>query len=233
MENPRAETRGNPAVVVTLRIAVAMLALEALFLLGAAFFHQSLLLTILSMLGANHLGGRLAFIAMGFEQGLGSLSIITIILYHNTMYLLIMYSLFVKLSSGLGKLALIKRYMESLKNNALLRTRRRKSWSGLILFVFVWIPLPWTGAAIGSYIAHLVGYTVRQTLRIVAPAMWLGVVIWTLWFDELYAYLNRFGPGKTQYLTIALIGIPVVYSLVDFILKRRPASGDPPQDREK
>jgi uncharacterized membrane protein len=217
----------------TLRIGIFMLALEALVLSSAALFDRPLLLTLLSMLGANHIGGRLAFIAMGFEQGLSSFPIIAIIIYHNTMYLLIMYSLFVKLSSGLGKLRFIKGYMESLKNSTLLRTRRRKSWSGFVLFVFVWIPLPWTGAAIGSYIAHLVGYSTRQTLRVVAPAMWLGVVIWTLWFDELYAYLDRLGPGKTQYLTVALIGIPAVYSLIDLLLKRRRSSGNGGPGQEK
>ena len=224
---------GGQAVAWTLRIGILILALEVLFLLAAAVFKKSLLLTLLSMLGANHLGGRLAFIAMGLEQGLGALPIIAVIVYHNTMYLLIMYSLFVKLSSGLGRLKVVKGYMQSLKNSALLRTRRRKRWSGLVLFVFVWIPLPWTGAAIGSYIAHLVGYSTRQTLKIVAPAMWLGVVIWTLWFDELYAYLDRLGPGKTQYLTIALIGIPAVYSLADLLVKRRRGVRERNQDQEK
>lgn len=232
-ESPITGRDGGSAVGWALRIGIYMLGLEVFFLVGTSVFAESLLLPLLSMLAANHLGGRLAFIAMGLEQGLAVLTIILIILYHNTMYLLIMYSLFVKLSSGLGKLKFVKGYMESLKNNTLLRTRRRKNWSRLALFVFVWIPFPWTGAAIGSYIAYLVGYSTRQTLKTVAPAMWLGVVIWTLWFDELYAYIDRFGSWKTWYLTIALIGIPAVYSLADVFVKRRRAARDNGQALDK
>ena len=198
-----------------------MLALEGLSLLGLALFHNELFFVLLSMLAANHLGGRLAFIAMGLELNLVAGPIILIILFHNSMYLLIMYSLFVKLSSGLARVKFIQGYLETLRRGAVLQAGRRGRWSRLALFVFVWIPFPWTGAAIGSYIAHLVGYSVNQTLKIVGPAMWLGVIIWTLWFDELYAYVERLGLENTLFITIPLIGIPLLYSLIDMLVKRR------------
>lgn len=82
-------------------------------------------------------------------------------------------------------------------------------WFGLSLFV--WIPLPWTGAVIGSYIAHLEGYSTRETFLIVIPSMWIGIISWTLWFDELYEFIEQFGKGRTIFLTIFLLFLPILY----------------------
>jgi uncharacterized membrane protein len=123
------------------------------------------------MIIANHIGGRLAFIATGLENNLSIHSIIPLIIFYNTAYLLLMYSLFVIFSKQMKKIAFSKRSITSMHKKANKRRKIVKKWNRIILLLFVWVPLPWTGAVIGSYIAHLEGYNTRDTLLTIMPAM--------------------------------------------------------------
>jgi len=198
-----------------LLIGTLFLAVELAFFIFWVVVNYSFATKILSMVTANHVGGRLAFIAVGLENGLSSYLIIPIIVFYNTTYLFLMYSIFVFFSDRVKKIKFIRNYLESLENKAIRKKSLIKKWNWFGLSLFVWIPLPWTGAVIGSYIAHLEGYNTRDTLSIVIPSMWIGIVSWTLWFDELYELIEQFGKGRTILLTIFLIIVPIIYTLLE------------------
>lgn len=198
-----------------------LLALEVIFLVFLGLVNKELFGTLITTLAANHAGGRLAFIAVGLEMGLSPYFIITFICLHNTMYLLLAYSVFVYAFDHISRLRLIRNYIHSLQENAAKRRKLLKKWNWIGISFFVWIPLPWTGAVIGSYIAHLEGYPPRETLAITAPAMWVGIVTWTLWFDRLYEFVEKFGKGKTVFLTLFLLAVPLVFYIVDWVKRYR------------
>lgn len=195
----------------TIIVGIAFLGIELIFFIFWLIVNSSFAAKILSMVAANHLGGRLAFIAGGLENGLSFYLIIPIIVFYNTTYLLLMYSIFVFFSERVKKLKFIRNYIESIQNKAKNKNRLFKKWNWFGLSLFVWIPLPWTGAVIGSYIAHLEGYDTRETFLIVIPSMWVGIISWTLWFDELYEFIEQFGKGRTIFLTIFLLFLPILY----------------------
>ncbi len=202
-----------------LAAGVVLLAAELAFFVFFVFAKSSFAAIIASMVGANHLGGRLAFIAVGLENGLPSFLVILIILFYNTTYLLLMYSLVVLFFERMKRFKVFKGQMESLKKKAEKKKKFLKKWNWFGISFFVWIPLPWTGGVIGSYIAHLEGYNTRETLFIVLPAMWVGIISWTLWFDELYDFVERFGKDKTIFLTLFLVLVPILFYLIDIIKK--------------
>ncbi len=204
----------------TLAAGVVLLAAELAFFGFFVFANSYFAAIIASMVGANHLGGRLAFIAVGLENGLPSYLVILIILFYNTTYLFLMYSLFVLFSERMKRFKIFKRQIESLKKKAEKKKKFLKNWNWFGISFFVWIPLPWTGGVIGSYIAHLEGYNTRETLFIVLPSMWVGIISWTLWFDELYDFVERFGKDKTIFLTLFLVMVPVLLYLTDIIKKK-------------
>ena len=76
-----------------LAAGVVLLAAELAFFVFFVFAKSYFAAIIASMVGANHLGGRLAFIAVGLENGLPSYLVILIILFYNTTYLFLMYLL--------------------------------------------------------------------------------------------------------------------------------------------
>jgi uncharacterized membrane protein len=128
---------------------------------------STLAVRILSMISANHLGGRMAFIGVGFEFGLPSSLIIFVILLYNTTYLLILNFLMVYFQEKIQKVKFIHRYIESLKEIAEMRAQSMKKWRWIGIIVFVWLPLPMTGAVMGSIIAYIERYNIRNTLLMV------------------------------------------------------------------
>jgi uncharacterized membrane protein len=198
-----------------------MLVIEIGLFIACTLVDQKFAAKILSMITANHIGGRLPFITVGLENGFSPSFIIPLIMFYNTTYVLLMYSLFVFLSAKIKRFKMIDRFVGSMRKEAEKRKQSFKRWSRLGIFIFVWIPLPWTGAAIGSYIAHMEGYSVKDTIVTVLPAMWVGVISWTLWFDELYKFIERFGRGKTMLVTLFLLIAPVFIYLLNLLLKSK------------
>ena len=202
------------------RIGIVMLGIEASLFLLCSILDQTSAAKFLSMLAANHIGGRLPFIAVGLENGFKPSVIIPVIIFYNTTYILVVYSLFVFLSRGIKKFKFVTKAIQSMKTKAEKRKLAFKRWSRLGIAFFVWIPLPWTGAAIGSFIANLEGYSDRDTLLLVIPSMWIGVISWTLWFDELYKFIDRIGRGITMFITIFLLVAPIVFYLVNLLITK-------------
>jgi uncharacterized membrane protein len=174
---------------------------------------SSLAAEILSMISANHLGGRLAFIGVGLEFRLPAYLIIYIIIFYNTTYLLIMNFLIVYFWERTARLKIINNFIGSLKKKAITRTQTMKKWNWISISLFVWLPFPMTGAVTGSVIAHIEGYNIKDALLMVIPSMWIGVICWTLWFDELYKFFVQFGKGKTIFLTLFLLILPLLFYL--------------------
>jgi uncharacterized membrane protein len=202
------------------RIGLILLGIELVLFILCAILDQASAAKFLSMLAANHIGGRLPFITVGLENGFKPSLIIPIIMFYNTTYILLMYSFFVFLSQGIKKFKFVAKAIESMKTKAEKRKLSFKRWSRLGIAFFVWIPLPWTGAAIGSFIANLEGYRHKETLLVVIPSMWIGVISWTLWFDELYKFVDRIGRGKTMFITIFLLGAPIVFYLINLLVAK-------------
>jgi hypothetical protein len=123
------------------------------------------------------------------------------------------------ISKGIKKFKFVQKSIESMRAKAEKRKLSFKRWSRLGVAFFVWIPLPWTGAANGAIIANLEGYTDKESLLIALPAMWVGVISWTLWFDELYRFIERVGRGKTIFITVFLLAAPLVYGLINLLIK--------------
>ncbi|MFC1485081.1 small multi-drug export protein [bacterium] len=59
------------------------------------------------------------------------------------------------------------------------------------LAIFVWTPLPLTGAVIGTFLGLLVGFSPKKTFSIVVPSMLIGVISWTYGFSYLTHQLNK------------------------------------------
>lgn len=202
-------------------VGILMLMIEIGLFIACIAVDQRTGAKILSMVTANHIGGRLPFITVGLENGFAPSFIIPVVMFYNTTYVLLMYSLFVFLSKKIKRYMLIDKFVGSMRKEAEKRKKFFKRWSRLGISIFVWIPLPWTGAAIGSYIAHMEGYSVKDTLMTVLPAMWVGVISWTLWFDELYKFIERFGRDKTMLVTVFLLAAPVLIYLLNVLLRSK------------
>jgi uncharacterized membrane protein len=202
-------------------LGLVLLGIELVIYIFILVLDSSLAAEILSMISANHVGGRLAFIGVGLEFGFSSALIISIIIFYNTTYLLIVNSLIVYFWGQTEKLKITKRFIESMKKKAIARTQVSKKWNWFSISLFVWLPFPMTGAVMGSLIAYLEGYNIKNALIMVIPSMWIGVICWALWFDELYEFIEQFGKGKTIFITLILLLLPLLIYLGEHLKKVR------------
>jgi uncharacterized membrane protein len=202
------------------RIGIALLAIEVVLFFLCLILDKTLAAKFLSIIAANHIAGRLAFIAVALENGFRPSLIIPIFILYNTTYVLLVYSLFIFISQGIQRLNFVAKHIESRKAKAEQRRHLFKRWSRLSIAFFVWVPLPWTGSVTGSFIAKFEGYSDKETLFVVIPSMWVGIVTWTLWFDELYKFIDRIGRGKTILVTIFLLVAPTAGYLVKYLIKK-------------
>jgi len=182
-----------------------LLGLELFFLIFLFLFKSTWALKLISMIVANHLGGRLAFIGIGLEFNISPALIILIIIFYNTAYLMIFCSF----------LGIIKKKTQKIAD----KIKKFKKWNWITLSLFVWLPFHMTGAVSGLIIARLEGYETKESLLIVLPSMWLGVICWTLWFEDLYKILESLGPQHTIIFTFFLISFPFLYYLLKRILR--------------
>lgn len=198
-----------------LACGVGFAVVEVLFLAVVLAADPGTGLRVLSMIGACHLGGRLAFIGAGFEGGFSALAIVGIVSYHNITVLLLVYPSCLLLSQSLERIPFLAGLREKVQLSRSLRGR----WNLLAIAVFVWVPLPMTGAVVGALLAHLEGYKPRQVLPIALGSMVAGVISWTLAFEQLYAWMRGIGPYVTTTVTLSLVLLPF---LVSALRKKRP-----------
>jgi uncharacterized membrane protein len=174
------------------------------------FLDSEFALKILTMIGACHVGGRLAFIGTGLEFEFKVLPLILIIITYNTIYLLLVYSIFIFLSEKMLKFRFIANLHQKVKNSKKIRS----NWNLLSIAIFIWLPLPMTGATVGSLIAYFEGYDDHLILSVAIPTMWFAVISWTLAFDQMYLVLRNLSSGITLILTILLIISPIMFNFI-------------------
>lgn len=182
--------------------------LEICFLAGLLIADSGAGLRILTMIVAGHLGGRLAFIGAGFEAGFPALVVIGMVTFHNCTMVLLTYPLCLLLSERLERIAFLANLREKVRLSQSLRSR----WNLLGIAVFIWVPLPMTGAVAGALLAHFEGYKPGQVLSVALGSMVVGVISWTLAFDYLYAWMRGVGPYVTTVVTLLLVLLPIAFS---------------------
>jgi len=198
--------RGTPRTLLVWGLGFAIL--EALLLTTLFWTRAETGLKVLSMIGACHLGGRLAFIGTGFEVGIPAVPIMAIIGLHNTTLVLVAYSLAVLMSRRIGHMKFIARLQVQVAHSR----KFCSPWNLIAIAVFIWIPLPMTGAVIGALIAFAEGYEHRQIIPVALGSMWIGVITWTLAFERLYEFMHDIGFYATTVCTALLVLLPLLWS---------------------
>ncbi|MBS3819794.1 small multi-drug export protein [bacterium] len=205
----------------SLVIGLILLGIEVIILIFLFIFNITLAGKVLAMIAAYHLGGRLAFISTGVEFQLSTLLIILIIIYYNTNYLLILFSFISYTWKKSKKLDALKKFVESKIKKAQKEARVLKKfhWAGIALFV--WLPFPMTGAVMGFLIATIEGYSIKKSILIVIPSMWVGVLCWTILFEDIYKLVKKIDPSISIILTLFLVFSPFLYSVLKKLIWKK------------
>jgi len=154
-------------------------------------------------------GGRSLAIATGLAVGLDAGAIILILSLFNTMWILIFYSLTVSAYANLVAWPFLERLVRPTSRLAERQRESLRRWPALGLFVFIWLPFPWTGAAVGAVMGFLLGMPSGRVMCIALPAMLFSVITWTLGFDYLFLFQGTAGRAISAALVVAILAAAV------------------------
>jgi len=177
--------------------AISLLVVAAL---RPALFGKTVAL-ITSIIVGGHLGSIPAGLAMGFRPGM----LICLLSFFNLMWLLLFYSLVIKLSDRAVGRNLVGRIVQDTHRIATRQERRIRRFGTLGLAVFVWLPFPWTGSLVGAVIGLLMGLSTPRIMLVVVPSMLVAITSWTLGFAHLFHLMAQLEKGVAAGLVACIV----------------------------
>jgi uncharacterized membrane protein len=148
---------------------------------------------ILAVMAAALFGGRMPGILAGLELGLGSALTSLVNIAFNTCWLLLLLPAFQRATDRAGSSMLARRFFRDAELRARRQTDRVGRLGTLGLILFVWLPLPGTGAFVGALIGLLLGMGLSRLLPLLLISMWVGVASWTYGIDYVFLFTGRTG----------------------------------------
>ena len=177
---------------------------------------------VMAVLGAAYVGGRMAGILTGLELGLGNLLTAMVILLLNTGFLLLALPIFRMATERVDPPRWLASFFRGADQRARSQNQRLQTYGILGLVIFIWLPLPFTGAFIGALVGLLMGFSVARLLPVVLLTMWVGVFTWTWGFDFIFLFTGTAGRVVAWVLTAVFL----VYSVVIRLRDRRAGAAD-------
>ena len=168
------------------RLGVLLLIGEAMFLVVVAAVRPVLFGKMVALISAILVGGRLASIPAGLAIGFRPVELICFLSSFNLMWLLLSYSLVIKLSDRVTNGSLVRRMIQGTHEIADKQKSKVGQFGTLGLAIFVWLPFPWTGSVVGAVIGLLMGLSTGRIMLVVIPSMLVAISTWTLGFKYLF-----------------------------------------------
>jgi uncharacterized membrane protein len=178
---------------------VAFWSLQASRIIGAMVFTDIMLGMIVSM-------------SVGYANGYGHALVVPVVMWVETVLVLLFYPLFVFSVLKLVEFPKLKRFLD--RTHAAAERHhvwvRRYGIAGL--FVFVWFPFWMTGPVMGSAIGYLLGFPAWLTLSVVLAGAYITIVGWAYLLFDLYTTAAAFG----SWAPILIIGLVILVILAAY-----------------
>lgn len=175
-------------------------------ILGVLWFADpTLCRRILAVMAAAFLGGRMPGILAGLELGLGSALTSLVNIGFNTCWLLLLLPVFQRATDRAGSSKFLQRFFRGAELRAEEQTDRVGRLGVIGLILFVWLPLPGTGAFVGALIGLMLGMPLVRLVPLLLLSMWVGVVSWTYGIDLVFLFTGRVGHIAAWVLTGVLL----------------------------
>ncbi len=185
------------------RMGCYLFVLEFMFLVFLFIFQPESFMNVVTVFTTGVVGGRLMAISLGLEFGFHPVNLILLLCFFNSTWLFMFYPLVSMFFDYIVDVRILGKMLNTTRKIAEMQKKRIEKYGSLGLFVFVWLPLPWTGSLIGAIIGKLTGLSTRKSILIVVPAMLLGIYMWTVAFNDLFGLFGIIGKGiPTIYLVL-------------------------------
>jgi len=171
--------------------------------------------------------GRAAGLAFGYSQELGRTTVIAISAIVETVFVLIVYPLFVFSWRRLLVIGRLKNTFEKIQQAAEARQDLIKKYGIIGLFAFVWFPFWMTGPVVGSVIGFLLGLPVWLTMTVVLAGTYTAIVGWAFFMHHCHERAAAYSTYAPMILVAALVIVVIAGHLLQRTVhaKRNKTSG--------
>jgi len=193
--------------ILLLGIAIAIAGLIVMGLV--AFWSPQTSRMIGAMIVTDIILGMIVAESVGYANGFGHALVVPVVMWVETVLVLLFYPVFVFSLLKLVEFPRLKRFLDGTHAAA----ERHHDWVrryGIAgLFVFVWFPFWMTGPVLGSAIGYLLGFPAWLTLSVVLAGAYFTIVGWAYLLFDIYTRAADFG----SWAPILIIGLIILVIL--------------------
>jgi uncharacterized membrane protein len=164
---------------------------------------------LVGMTAINVLFGRAAAMSFGYSVGHGHTLVISVNMIVETLFVLLVFPLFVFTWKHLVEFAWLRKPMKRLHEVAERHQDKIKKYGVPSLFLFVFFPFWMTGPLVGCVIGYLMGMRLALALSVVLGGTFVAMAAWALVLHEIHDQIAAYNPAASTMLVVILIIIAV------------------------
>jgi uncharacterized membrane protein len=197
-------------------------ALAGLFVMGlTAFWSPQTSRMMGAMIFTDMAFGMIVSMSVGYTNGFGNAFVIPVVMWVETVMVLLFYPVFVFSVRKLVEFPRLKHLIERTQAAAERHHGRVRRYGAAGLFVFVWFPFWMTGPVVGSAIGYLLGMPAWVTLSVVLAGTFVAIVGWAYVLFGLYTRAAVFAPWAPVLIVSLVILVILAVYFLDWRGKRR------------
>jgi uncharacterized membrane protein len=160
--------------------------------------------------------GMIVSMSVGYANGFGHALVIPVVMWVETVLVLLFYPVFVFSLLKLVEFPRLKYFLDRTHAAAERNHDRVRRYGVPGLFLFVWFPFWMTGPVLGSAVGYLLGFSASLTLSVVLAGAYVTIVGWAYLLFDLYIRAAVFAP----WAPILIIGLIILVILAVYLLDR-------------
>ena len=161
--------------------------------------------------------GMIVSMSVGYANGFGHALVIPVVMWVETVLVLLFYPVFVFSLLKLVEFPRLKYFLDRIHAAAERNHDRVRRYGVPGLFLFVWFPFWMTGPVLGSAVGYLLGFPAALTLSVVLAGSYVTIVGWAYLLSDFYIRAAVFG----SWAPILIIGMIILVTLAVYLLDRR------------
>jgi uncharacterized membrane protein len=159
--------------------------------------------------------------SVGYTNGFGHALVIPVVMWVETVMVLLFYPVFVFSMRKLVEFPRLKRIIERTQAAAERHDEKVRRYGAVGLFVFVWFPFWMTGPVVGSAIGYLLGMPAWVTLSVVLAGTFVAIIGWAYALFVLYSRAAVFAPWAPVFIVSLVILVILAVYFLDWRGRRR------------
>jgi uncharacterized membrane protein len=166
---------------------------------------------------ADMMFGMLVSMSIGYAAGYGHAFVIPVIIWVETVMVLLFYPVFVFSMRKLAEFPRLRPLLDRTQAAAEHHHDKVHRYGIAGLFIFVWFPFWMTGPVLGSAIGYLLGLPAWVTLSVVLAGAYFAMVGWAYLLFDLYTRAAVLG----SWAPVLIVGLVVLAIFAVYLLNQR------------